>query len=270
MRIKPAGQTCERSGQNKNGKAHPKGIDREAFHHGDAAAQAADRTALSRVEQVPAQQHDDTEQSPNQAVHREIAAERDPSDGDCRNSGQPTVAPNRIDVSKQEKDGNAPGDRAQRQEVTAKPQRCGAENRRDEPGEKEREQEVNPGRAALHRGVPGGGIGADADEGSLTERREPTHASEQNETQYGKGIDADVIHQRDREASKNERRDHDEGDGEAQRDAGRPAHHAPPSRSSSSISSSIPLADVKDCQIRMGISALKTNTSLSALAQNAA
>ena len=53
----------------------------------------------------------------------------------------------------------------------------------------------------MHCGVPGGGIGADADEGSLTERREPTHAREQNETQYGEGIDADVIHQRNREAS---------------------------------------------------------------------
>src|SRR5262249_18919446 len=151
-------------------------------------------------------------------------------------------------------------------EGPAEPQGRGAQHRRDERGEKEREQEADPGRAALHRGVPGGGIGADADKGGLTERREPTHAGEQNETQYGEGIDADVVHQRDREASKNEGRDHDEGDSEAQRDAGRPAHHASPSRSSSSI----PLADVKDCQIRMGISVLKTNTSLSALSQNAA
>ena len=40
-------------------------------------------------------------------------------------------------------DGNAPGDRAQRQEVTAKPQGCGTENRRDEPGEKERNPPYN-------------------------------------------------------------------------------------------------------------------------------
>src|SRR5262249_55995895 len=178
--------------------------------------------------------------------------------------------PKRMGGSEQEKEGKAPGDRAQRQEVTAKPQGRSTENRCDEPGEKEREQQANPGRAALYRGVPGGGIGADADEGSLTERREPTHAGEQNETQHGEGIDADVIHQRDREASKNEGRDHDEGDSEAQRDVELPTHHASPSRSSSSISSSIPLADVKDCQIRMGMSALKTNTSLSALYQNAA
>src|SRR5262249_56755076 len=98
-------------------------------------------------------------------------------------------------VSEQEKDRNAPGYRAQRQEVTAEPQGRGTQHRRDERGEKEREQEADPGRAALHRGVPGGGIGADADEGGLTERREPTHAGEQNETKNGKGIEADVSHQ---------------------------------------------------------------------------
>ena len=134
VRIEPAGQACQQSGENENRKPHAEEIDREAFHHGDAAAQAADGAALARVEQVPAQQHDDAEQPPDEEVDRGGAGERDRSDRDRRNAGQPAVAPERIDVAEQEIDGNAPGDRAQRQEVTAEPQRRGAENRGDEPG----------------------------------------------------------------------------------------------------------------------------------------
>ena len=126
--------------------------------------------------------------------------------------------------------------------MAAEPQRRGAENGRDEPGQRQRQQQSDPGRAAVHRRVPGRGIGADADEGGLTERREAADAGEQNEPERGKRIDADIVHQRDGEAAEERGRDRDEGDGEAQQDVGPPAHHASPSRSSSSISSSMPLA----------------------------
>ncbi len=102
-----------------------------------------------------------------------------------RNAGKPAVAPERIDVSEQEIDGNAPGDRAQRQEVAAEPQGRGAENGGDEPGESQRQQQPDPGRAAVHGRVPGGGVGADADEGRLAERREPADAGEQHQAERG-------------------------------------------------------------------------------------
>ena len=62
----------------------------------------------------------------------------------------------------------------------------------------------------MHRRVPGGGVGADADEGGLAERRQPADAGQQHETERGKRIDADVVHQRDGEGAEQRRRDRDE------------------------------------------------------------
>ena len=59
MRVEPARQARQQSGDNENGKPDTKEIDGEAFHHGDAAAQAANRPALTRVEQISDQEHHD-------------------------------------------------------------------------------------------------------------------------------------------------------------------------------------------------------------------
>ena len=47
VRIEPARQAGEQAGENEDGKPRAEEVDREAFHHGDAAAQAADGAALA-------------------------------------------------------------------------------------------------------------------------------------------------------------------------------------------------------------------------------
>ena len=89
-----------------------------------------------------------------------------------------------------------------------------------EAGQHQREQQSEPRRAALHRRVPGGRIGADADERGLAERRQPADAGEQHQAERDKRIDADVVHQRDGEGAEQSRRDRDEGDGDTQQDVG--------------------------------------------------
>ncbi len=59
------------------------------------------------------------------------------------------------------------------------------------------EDQPDPRRAAMHRGVPGAGIGADADERGLAERGEPADAGEQDQAEGRDRVDADVVHQRD-------------------------------------------------------------------------
>ena len=46
MRIEPAGKAGEHAGENEDREPHAEAVDREAFHHGNAAAQAADGAAL--------------------------------------------------------------------------------------------------------------------------------------------------------------------------------------------------------------------------------
>ena len=146
-------------------------------------------------------------------------------------------------------------------------QRRGAQDRGDEAGQRERQDEPEPGRAALDRSEPGGGVSADADEGGLAERGEAADAGEQDEAEGGERIDADIVHQRDGEASEQRRSDCDEDDREAEKHGREAPHQASPSRSSSSSSSM--LCPVRmDCQISTGMSAPKTMTSLKALLTN--
>ncbi len=175
-------------------------------------------------EEVVTKQHDSAEQDPDEEVDRNRAAERERTNRDRRDAGQPAVAVERIEIAEHEIDRDAPGDGAQRQEMAAEPQRRRAEDQRDEAGQRQSKEQSHPRRAALHRSVPGRRIGADADERGLSERCQPAEAGEQHEAERRECIDADVVHQRDGEGSKDQRRDRDEGDGETQRDMGSPAH----------------------------------------------
>ena len=98
--------------------------------------------------------------------------------------------------------------------MPAEPQGCRAEAGGDEPGARKRQEQADPGRAAVHRRVPGGRVGADADEGRLAERGQAAAAGEQHEAERGERVDADVVHQGDGERAEDRRRDRHEGDGE--------------------------------------------------------
>ena len=164
-------------------------------------------------EQVAAKQHDGAEQDPDEEIDCGRAAERDRSDRDRRNAGQPAVAVERVEIAEHEIDGDAPGDGAERQEMSAEPQRCCAQDRGSEAGQRQSKQQSDPRRAALHRRVPSRRVGADTDERGLAERRQPADAGEQHKAQRRKRIDADVVHQRDGEGPEQRRCDRDEGNG---------------------------------------------------------
>src|SRR5262249_14188039 len=233
------------------------------------AAQATDGASLSGGEQVAAEQHCDPKQRPDEKIDFRGAGERNRTDRQGRDAGQSAIAAKRVDVSKQEIDCDAPGNGAQRQEVTAQAQRCSTEDHRDKGCCHQRKQEADPGRAALHCRVPCAGVGADPDEGGLSERGQSGNTGEKDQAKRSKRIDADVIEQRDAEGTEYCGSDRQQDDRTACGSTGDPAHHARSSRSSSSISSA-PLPVMSDCQIRMGISAPKTSTSLKALFQKAA
>ena len=74
-----------------------------------------------------------------------------------------------------------------------------AEERRDQAGENERERKSEPRRGAGRRRQPGGGIGADADEGRLSEGGEAADPGQQHDPERDQRVDADVVEQRDGE-----------------------------------------------------------------------
>jgi hypothetical protein len=125
------------------------------------------------------------------------------------------VAAERVDVAEQHRDRQAPGDRAERQEVAAEAQRQHADQQRRHAGQQQREGEAEPRREALRRRQPGGRIGGDADERGLAERRRAADAGQQHETERDQRADADVVEQRDRERAGDGRRERERDDDEA-------------------------------------------------------
>ena len=127
-------------------------------------------------------------------------------------------------------------------------------------------QQAEPGRGAVRRRQPGGGVGGDADERGLAERGGAADAGEQHQAERDQRADADVVEQRDAELAEPQRRERDRGD--EHRDQG--AMPGLRRHSSISSSSSSACAEKKERSSSTGISRLKTITSLSAPLQNEA
>ena len=131
------------------------------------------------------------------------------------------------------------------------------EQGRDAAGQRQRQEEADPGGVSVEGRHPGGGIGRDPDESRLSERDDAADAGEKREADRDQRIHPDIVHQRDRERGQEEGR-------------GSKAQHRHHCRQldvktgHSSISSSECRED-RDRQIRIGIRSENTMTSFSAL-----
>ncbi len=170
-----------------------------------------------------------------------------------------------LDIAEEIIDRDAPGDGAERQQMAAEPQRRQAEYRRRAAGQQQGEDEAEPGRAAVKRAVPGGGVGADTDEGGLAERGEPADAGQEDEAERDQRIDPGVVHQGHAEGAEQQRQHREDCDD--RQDEEEPMRHQ---ESICSSSSSLPWPKTIERQTRTGISVEKTTISLSALSQKAA
>ena len=149
--------------------------------------------------------------------------------------------------------------------MPAEAQRHRAEEGCDRPGQRQREQQAEPGRDALGGGQPGSGVSGDADKRGLAERGQPADAHEQDEAERHQRVDADVIEQRDGEAADEQRQDGERENAGTDHCVARRAAHV---SISSSSSSTWPI--VNDRHSKIGINRLNTATSLNELLQNEA
>lgn len=74
------------------------------------------------------------------------------------------------------------------------PQGRHADDESGAAGDDTSNQKPDPRRKALRGGQPCAGIGADADEGRLTERCNAANAGQNHQAKHGYGIDAYVVH----------------------------------------------------------------------------
>ena len=123
MRVKPTRQPGKEPGDYEDFEPHAKRVDALALRQCDAAAQAADRPSLARVQQVRAEQHGPAEQRPDQIVAGDGTVERQRPQRDRRDARYAVVQPDRLDVAEEKVDRDAPGNGAERQEMAAEPQR---------------------------------------------------------------------------------------------------------------------------------------------------
>ncbi len=100
--------------------------------------------------------------------------------------------------------------------MPAEMQRDVAEHERDNAGQHDAGKQSEPGRPAHRRRQIRGRVGADADKGRLPERGDAAAAGQQHEAERHQRVDADIVHQRDDEAVRQQRQ-HRHGYGE-QRD----------------------------------------------------
>src|SRR5262249_41620313 len=122
MRKEPAREAGEHAGEHEYGQPRAERAYAQALDHGDAAAQAADGAALAAIKEVAAEQHPAAEQGRDEEIIRGGIGEREGPERDRRDTGEPAVAAERVDVAEQKEDRDAPGDGAQRQEMSAEPQ----------------------------------------------------------------------------------------------------------------------------------------------------
>ena len=226
-------------------------------HHA-AAAQAADRAAGARVEQVLDREQRGDHEHPDQVVVLAPGVERQAEDREPGHAGHPGLAAEELEIAEEVVEADAPGDRAERQVVAREAQRDRAEEERDRAGEREPDEEREPRRQPVSRAEVRGRVRPEADERRLPERREPAHPGEEHQPERDEAVEPDVVQQRDVELGQVGRPER-EGREEDDEQGACPAH------SSSSCS--------RWCVRRLrhsstGMISVKTITSLNALAQN--
>ena len=99
--------------------------------------------------------------------------------------------------------------------MPVEPQRQRADCKPGKAGHEQRKQQSDPRRQAHRHGRPGGGVGGDADKGSLSERRHAADPGQQHQPERDQRGDADIIEQRDGEAAEQRGRDQQRDDGAA-------------------------------------------------------
>ena len=166
------------------------------------------------------------------------------------------MPPQELQVAEEEIKADAPRDGRERKVMALHSQRDETERQRNQQRDREPDGEREPWRSAgLGREV-GSGIGADAHEGGLPERRLPRHPGQEHQSQCDDAVQPDVIAERHPEL-RGER-----GDARKRRDQRDEAD--PIARHSSSSW----WCAVRLRQSRTGMIRVKTMTSLNALAQN--
>ena len=223
VRVEPAGQAGEQRGEHEQREPHPERVGADARQQHRAAAQAPDRAARPRLQQVAVEEEGQADQRPDQVVDRVRLDQRPAADASAAaRSTSPvwrpnaSTLPNRSAIERPQaivlSGRKWPPRRSVSRPIAsaARPVRPSANN------------EAEPGRGAVRRRQPGGGVGGDADERGLAERGGAADAGEQHQAERDQRADADVVEQRDAELAEPERRERDRGDEhrDQRRDAG--------------------------------------------------
>ena len=137
MRIEPARQPGQHGRIDKHHQLGGRGIDAERFGSAGAAPKRADRTPDPAAQQILRGDHGEHDSDPD---HHEIVArigQRMAADPQRRDAVQPVMRAEPADIAEQIEESDAPGDGAERQIVTGKPDRdradqAGGQHRHDQ------------------------------------------------------------------------------------------------------------------------------------------
>ena len=260
VHVEPAGEAREHGGIDEGEQAGARGIDAEARRRHRAALQSADGAAGPAVEQVHRRQRRQQHAEPDHGETHPRVEQAVAGHLQRRDAGNPVIAADQIEIGEGVVEADAPGDGAEREVVAGEAHRHradqrGAGRRHQQPG-----GQAEPGREVVVFAHDRGGVGAEAEQGGLTERGHAADAGQHHQADRHDGGDAGIVQQR-----------HPEG-----RHAGDPRHQASErdagegpelGEAGAGHSSSSPFPCRRERHSSTGMMAVKTITSLKALAQ---
>jgi hypothetical protein len=121
------------------------------------------------------------------------------ADRERRDARDAVIAAEEFQLAEQIEQADAPGDGAERQIMAGQPHRDDPEQDGRHAADQQRERQCQPRRKAIGRRQHRRGIGAEAAEGRLAERRKSADAGQQHQPHRHQGGEADIVEQHDPE-----------------------------------------------------------------------
>jgi hypothetical protein len=123
MRVEPSGDARKERRVDEDNDLEARPVDAERLGHLEVAAQRADRPARTRVEQIGSRPKRCERDAPDQKIEVALVAQLHAEEVERRNPGEPGVAAQKFQIAEQEVEALRPGNRRERQVVSAHAQR---------------------------------------------------------------------------------------------------------------------------------------------------
>ena len=253
MRIEPTREAGQNRRVDEDEKLRARHVDAKGLGGQRAATKDADGTANATIQQIAGGEQRQDDNAPDEHEKRARVGQRIGTDHDGRDAGQAIVRAKPGRVAEDVKEGDAPGDRAERNVVSRQAHRERADHERAEARHEQRRGQREPGRQAPARREHRTGVRAKTHEGRLPERCHAADAGQQDQSQRHETRDRDIVEQRDPVGRQREQREQQHRN----RSGGREGAAQP--RTHSSSSAALPPSERRS---RNGRIMVKTSTSL--------